>query len=220
MAQEHYDRVRRIHPSASAELVRESFRVLLKNLNNNGEDTDRLVLWFCSIFEGTNDLGMRPGACKLWIEALDSWARKDSLALRSELHDIETTFASSYKEKVFYNYNTFGAEERHSGRQWMSTPEARSSYDNFLREIYFEEIRSHPAKFFYFFVRRRLNREWWREARQCLNKIQINALVGELVEYVSDTDIPEMIEWSHVIGIDEAFTIDRFPVFDEVARDW
>ena len=216
-AREHFVRVSKIPPDGDVARVYESFDTLLEQLNNGGEDIDRLTLWFASQFEGIRELDMKPEATNRWIGALLSWAKTDTLALRAELHEIDKRFVTSYHENVLTPHRYIRQETRRASKLWKSAERRLGEFDRLVADLYFDEVRGSPASFLFFFVERRLHREWWRTARSLLNPDQIRGLTDELVEHVSDTDIPETIVWKHVMSIDEAFTIDLFPVFDEVA---
>lgn len=226
LAREHYERDALIDPGGDIQLVYDSFARLLRGLDERGESSERLILWYATLDElnpyrdGPVVQGHPASAAAVWIKTLKGWARNDMLELRLTVHDVDPLILETYLEQVYLPVQKVRTQKRQVASSWRDNEKNRSEWDNYLWRIYYEEVRTTPAGFLFFDFERMRYREWWRKVRVYMNETQQGALLDELIEELYRTDLPVRIERWTLMTLDEAFEVDVYPIFEKVARDW
>jgi len=224
LAKEHYERAALIDPGASVQLVYDSFRQLLVDMDLGEENSENFTLWYATLHASdpcSNEPaveGTSSGAADLWVKTLNRWVRDDMLEIRFAMHNIDKKVTSSYLSDVHAPVKAVSAKKTGLRNIWRGSETERSVWDNYLWDLYYQEIRTTPISLFFFNYRRMMHREWWRQVRDTVSEIQQNDLIGELLEDLYKAELPR--QTSTVMSLEDAFQVDKFPVFNDVAKNW
>lgn len=222
-SRQYFEYLQGIPPEESEDLGHARFEELLCELEGAGEDINRLVLWFASISEGHESLGMKPRAADLWMSTVERWAREETLELHFEIAGLDKRFSNEYRTQVFENLKYIYSETKVLSKSWHSNPMNFSEFDEYVNTIYYSLLSGgggDPAEFFYSFIERQLNREWWRITIALLSEAQIINLHNELINSLSSVNTSRQIKWDNATRLDRAFAFELIPDFKTVARDW
>ena len=183
-----------------------------------GEDIERLLLWFGSVSEHNGASGLCVGAVRYWRETLNNWA--DGTASGPTRTPAYDDLLRSYRQDVLLPLSPLWDRCKASQARFMSGPDARSDWDNYLWDIYFGRVVIDASIFVYPAIEEAWLRRWWRIHGSRLTAEEKDILYQAHVETTQAHGDLEVLDWSDIIPIDDALDLANIPDFDRCKRDW
>ncbi|AYM60577.1 hypothetical protein At1D132_45700 [Agrobacterium fabrum] len=210
-AKSYYEIVRKIDPDSPVSIRFEHFDRFLIDIRKDGENPERLMLWLGSMQDFHLEDGLFRGPFMTWQSGFVRWC--NGAAPLPEDPDLQSLI-EAYRREVYDPGKEFRERCKAAEKLYMAGPRSRSSWDQYLWEIFYEEAYNCPCIFFSSHIENMLHRRWWRRNRYSVNAEQKEALLGKLAEDISLYGDAVVQNWNAVIDIDRAFAVDRMPDFD------
>jgi hypothetical protein len=211
---EKYFKYRYSDEPKTREDVVNAFEAFSAQFIKNGECVDHFMSWHLAVSDLVKDDGT--GNTRGWQTMLRRWSIGKCHRPKYVDSEIFDSIAQTYKLSYLYPYETLRYRIKQSDEQWMSGTNQRSDWDNFLWEIFYEDLYGPPSLFFLPAIENILVRRWWRSIKDSLTADDIENLQYERVENIqSHGDVESEFEFTDFFGpIDESFSISDIPELD------
>jgi len=110
---------------------------------------------------------------------------------------------------------------KHDEKLWIGDDGQRSEWDEFLWQIFFKEIWGSPQAGYYQYFEYINMMSFWKKHRNFLSPDEQKLLLEDMIEaHSAYCDRPSYIKWDEIATLEDTLTIDNWPDFDAVKRDW
>lgn len=223
---------KRIDPNGSDKQVSNLVGQMLQNLEHGGEDAMRIFEWGRALdkniipvvlgYEKKPDGSIAPILNEFyykqrvlgpWMQTL-MWWKPDSLsALNRSCPDLRDALYASWYEEVLEPSKVFRERYKADKKTWMTSPDRRTDWDNYLWEEWFQEFHHDPAMIAYDGYKEMRTREWWREISPTISREQKQQLMNWHGEMAHSLDKDSFLNSDQMGWLDDGLLIDVIPPF-------
>lgn len=211
-----------VPPETLTKTVNEKLRDVLMQLQESGEDLDRLACWLLSMKNDENKSVPNHFARDAWSDGFYYWRKNGLQEENCKNYRDATEVIDSYVDQVIEPWREFFDKTRISDINWHSGPEKRSEIDNFLHEIWYEGIGSCPVEQFALFYKTVLQRTWFQKISDKYSDAVFEDLYGILAILAYDGKSLSNNDPRHVrlTTMRDAFELNQGYDFWEYCRNW
>jgi len=186
----------------------------LTRLKSSGEDVDRIIEWYKSL-SGWGVLK----SDYYWSLALWWWCKGAYIDHQKHLPKRRfDEFMSVVYRDFFLPLIKFRELTKHDEKLWVGDDGQRSEWDEFLWQIFFKENWDSPETLYRQYFDTINMMSFWKKNRYFLSLQEQNLILADMVDVLVLRD--KKINWGDLATLEDTLTIDNWPDFDAVKRDW
>tara|TARA_B100000378_G_scaffold270148_1_gene258935 strand:+ start:560 stop:1351 length:792 start_codon:yes stop_codon:yes gene_type:complete len=216
-ARDYFEFCETIPPDAPVSIRYYALKEMLANWRGCGEDVDRLLEWYKSL-RGWGIAKQTDRWCHMFWWWSKGWYVDRQKNLPKDRFDA---FMKVVNEDYVVPKIQFEALTKDDEPGWIGDDGKRTEWDEYLWKIFIREVWTSPY-IFYDQCFWNLNiMSFWKKHRYFLSPEEQALLLADMFDVLVFRDQGHNeIDWDNVATLEDTLTIDNWPDFDKLKRDW